>query len=529
MENNCFPAPIENERPTVFADRLGQWFGTNTQETRKKNLGQYLTPIPVADFMSSLFTSIHKDTIKLLDPGAGTGTLCCAFCEKILTSLGRPSKIDIIAYEIDPDLCNLLERSLNYLTKTLALIGVTLNVNLINSDFIIDNSKRLQNGYDAALTSYDYIIANPPYFKINKDDPRAVAASSVVYGQPNIYGLFMAVSASLLKPGGELVFITPRSYATGTYFRLVRDHFFSLVRPEHFHLFGSRRDAFDRDSVLQENVILRAVRHDEWSSTERKYSVSLSYSEGMADLVDVHTRQVDIHNIVNMKSKDKMLCLPITQKDEDIITAMHSWSGSLNAYKMEISTGPVVPFRAKGLLRFGQDKNTQTVPLLWMQNVQAMDIKWPLRINKEQYMVVCEDSASLLVPNSNYVLLRRFSSKEQDQRLTAAPLVKGMFEHVFLGLENHLNFIYRTNGELSNEEAYGLAAIYNSSILDSYFRAFNGNTQVNATEIRLMPLPPLEVIREIGAYAIRVLPDRCNVNEYIKNRLVINAEFAVAR
>jgi adenine-specific DNA-methyltransferase len=65
-------------------------------------------------------------------------------------------------------------------------------------------------------------------------------------------------------------------------------------------------------------------------------------------------------------------------------------------------------------------------------------------------------------------------------------------------LENHLNYVYRPNGELSNDEALGLAALFNSALLDRYFRAISGNTQVNAAEIRAMPVPCADTIREIG-------------------------------
>jgi adenine-specific DNA-methyltransferase len=68
----------------------------------------------------------------------------------------------------------------------------------------------------------------------------------------------------------------------------------------------------------------------------------------------------------------------------------------------------------------------------------------------------------------------------------------------YVGLENHLNYIYRPGGALTSDETYGLSALLNSTLLDRYFRTFNGNTQVSATELRAMPLPPLAVISELG-------------------------------
>jgi adenine-specific DNA-methyltransferase len=71
-----------------------------------------------------------------------------------------------------------------------------------------------------------------------------------------------------------------------------------------------------------------------------------------------------------------------------------------------------------------------------------------------------------------------------------------------VGLENHLNYISRPGGTLTDDETLGLAALFNSSLLDSYFRASNGNTQVSATELRTMPLPSMATIVAIGQQAL---------------------------
>ena len=67
-----------------------------------------------------------------------------------------------------------------------------------------------------------------------------------------------------------------------------------------------------------------------------------------------------------------------------------------------------------------------------------------------------------------------------------------------MGLENHLNYIHRPGGQLSDDETLGLAALYNSHLLDTYFRTINGNTQVSATELRSIPLPAHEIIVALG-------------------------------
>ena len=107
----------------------------------------------------------------------------------------------------------------------------------------------------------------------------------------------------------------------------------------------------------------------------------------------------------------------------------------------------------------------------------------------------------LLVPDATYVLLRRFSAKEEKRRLVAAPLIRGTLEEDLVGLENHLNYIRGVSRELDEEFAYGLSSLLNSTFLDRFFRISNGNTQVSATELRAMPLPAERDIRSIGVEA----------------------------
>jgi adenine-specific DNA-methyltransferase len=96
------------------------------------------------------------------------------------------------------------------------------------------------------------------------------------------------------------------------------------------------------------------------------------------------------------------------------------------------------------------------------------------------------------------VLLRRFSAKEEARRLVAAPFLADQYDSQWIGLENHLNYIYKKQGEFEVTELFGLSALLNSALIDRYFRIINGNTQVNAAELRALPLPPQEIIKMIG-------------------------------
>ena len=89
-------------------------------------------------------------------------------------------------------------------------------------------------------------------------------------------------------------------------------------------------------------------------------------------------------------------------------------------------------------------------------------------------------------------------------------------------LENHLNYIYRQAGALSDDETWGLAALYNSRLLDTYFRCLNGHTQVNATELRAMPLPESDFIVELGERVQRLASPIDHLDPLIADLLSAN-------
>ena len=244
-------------------------------------------------------------------------------------------------------------------------------------------------------------------------------------------------------------------------------------------------------------MILKGVRQDEWGKGIDAF-LTISSSQGVSDLDTPETYTVSISAVLDLASREKVLRLPINSDEDDLLRLVDRWPGSLRAFGLQISTGPVVPFRATAFLDKAGQVPESHVPLLWMNHVQAMQVSWPIGKHKPEYIKHETASLPLLVPNRNYVLLRRFSAKEEDRRLVAGPYLARSHETPRVGLENHLNYIYRPGGNLTEDETFGLAALFSSSLLDAYFRTSNGNTQVSATELRMIPLPPLEAITAIG-------------------------------
>lgn len=491
---------LENELPVDYSDRMGVYYSMSVSQNHKKNKGQFLTPAPIARFMGTLANS-ERDCVTILDPGCGTAILSCAIIEKIVATDKNLKSVKLDVYEIDEDILPFTKNVLDFLRKWLKERNVEFHYNLFQDDFILKNANVLKNENllfnNSISQEYDFIISNPPYFKLNKEDKRAKIAESITSGQTNIYALFMAVSCKLLSKNGQFIFITPRSYASGSYFKAFREFFFSNVLINQIHLFDSRKDTFSRDNVLQETLIIKATRKDSGVSDT---FVKITSSKGLNDLSEPHLKIYPQNQILNLKSKEKILHIPVNDEEEEIIDLFRSWNGALNKYNIQISTGPVVAFRATEYLREAYENGTVFLaPLIWLHNVYKMRIDWPIhKPNKSQYIQICAGSMSLLLPNKNYILLRRFSAKDDKSRLIASPYFAKLQDSEFVGVENKVNYIYRPKGELDRNEVVGLAAILNSKLFDNYFRIFNGNVNVSATELREMPLPSLELIKHIG-------------------------------
>lgn len=488
--------PVDREKPSRFAERLGTEYADASIHKEKRRKGQFFTPHSISSFMGSIAVLRPKAKIDILDPGCGTSILSCSIIENIVDS-GFKGSITLTLFETDKDILPLTRIVLDYLKDWCLKFDVSLEYHLHDKDFILDNCVYLSDegntifGDSHFMHKYDYVISNPPYFKLSKDDVHTRSCRSIVDGQTNIYALFMAICAKMLAKDGQMIFITPRSFASGRYFQSFRNFLFKNVQIDFIHIFNTRKDTFAKDDVLQELVITSMSPHS------KSTYITISHSQGIVDLDKSQQKKYAEHQIVDLNSIEKVIYLPVNERDNTILELFRSWDGTMGKYGIQISTGPVVAYRA---VDFIVDKaSDDTAPLYWLHNVVKMLCYHPApKKDKGQYIRVTDKTRSSLLPNKNYVLLRRFSSKDDNSRLVAAPYFGNMIQCEFVGFENKLNYIYKLKGHLHRAEAIGLAALLNSELFDTWFRTFNGNINVSASELRMMPLPPIDIIKEIG-------------------------------
>jgi adenine-specific DNA-methyltransferase len=481
-----------------------EYRNSHSGESRKRK-GQFFTSKNIAYFMASLFNTASK-SLRILDPGSGTGILLAALCDRIISESNDKLKVTIDCYETDSDVIPSLKKVLNMCEDEFKIHGHEIELNLLNQDFILNNNRtELQNNIDYDPLDYDFIISNPPYYKIRKASPESLLVKDWGLNPPNIYALFMVFSGMMLKNDGEMVFIVPRSFCSGLYYKQIRKWLIENLHFDNIHLFDSRRNVFEHEDVLQENIIFKATNNH-----KNKSEITLVSHSHDSSFSDYTNLEVSNSDIVFSKNSECYIRIPASDYDLKLMQLIDNWEYTLHDLGLEISTGPVVDFRTRDNLRL--ELTEDSVPLLWMHNLKGLNVSWPTTNNKKEKAIELNKSTEgILVNINNYVLLKRFTSKEQKHRLDSAVLLKSQFEKFNrIGLENHLNYIYRKEGSLSKFEAYGLAAVLKNTLVDSYFRALNGSTQVNASEIRTLPLPSMKIIEDIGKYIVNTNFDTNN-------------------
>ena len=466
-----------------FADKVRRQVAPRIAKGRKSELGQFMTPSNTARFMASLFPASTLKTCRLLDAGAGVGALTCAFLDRWIGGGFGFDEVHAYAYEIDDKLRGHLTAHLS------AYLGVTAHVS--GEDFISSSNQLLFH----EATEYTHAILNPPYKKINSQSAHRHELRALGIETVNLYSAFVALAVMQAARGGQIVAIIPRSFCNGPYYRPFREFVLQRAALRHIHLFDSRTTAFKDDDVLQENIILRLER----GGLQGPVTVSTSTDDSLSDLAS-HVFLFD--QIVFPGDTEGFIHVP-TSPDESLKDADTALRYSLADIGVNVSTGPVVDFRLRDYLR--EMPAPGTVPLLYPGHFGINRTEWPIAGAKKPNAIERnDDTEKWLFPNGHYCVVRRFSSKEEKRRIVASAVDPSVFGGAqALGFENHLNVFHENRRGLSEPLANGLAVFLNTTAVDKAFRRFNGHTQVNATDLKMMKYPSRSALIELGKWAVR--------------------------
>lgn len=471
--NNC---RLNNRKMLKTVSSNTDCFIASVPKSKRKKFGQFFTNATTAKFMASLFDfDFSKPKLRILDAGAGSGILSVAVIDRLFQE-GYKGEIYLTCYETDEQVISLLKTNLDLLNSKYRVY-----YEIIQANYITSQTFEKESLFKEENNVYDYIIGNPPYLKIPKDAKEAKMMSSVCYGAPNLYFLFWAMGIHNLKQNAELVYIVPRSWTSGAYFKQFRRYLFSNSVITDIHLFESRNKVFDGETVLQETVIIKVKK-----TTKKPDYINITTSSTSV-FDDIVKFSAPYDTIV---AKNQFVYLVTNENDVEVLNRVNHFSTTLPEINMRMQTGIVVDFRAREVLR--NQLEDDSYPLFYSQHIKEGRVVWPLGKEGE---VIKTDRKGYLQENSDFLMVKRFTSKEEERRLQCGIYLKKKYSQFpYISTQNKINFIKCD----SSCVAYGLYVLFNSTLYDNYYRILNGSTQVNSTEINQMPIPKKQIIEEMG-------------------------------
>lgn len=175
----------------------------NPREHRYK-IGQFFTPTPIASLMADAIGEVQPETV--LDPGVGGGTL--------LRAISR-----------DPRSPRLFGLDIDAKAVELASASLSCEHEIVFGDFLDPR------GWPLTHTTFDAIIANPPYVRHHNLAPEHKLLArhyTAKYGLKvsrlsGSYVYFFLEALLRLNQGGRLAFITPTEFLDARYGQAVKE------------------------------------------------------------------------------------------------------------------------------------------------------------------------------------------------------------------------------------------------------------------------------------------------------------------
>lgn len=471
---------------TNLVDGIRESTNLNIDKKLRGNLGQFMSSSSVSKQLSEMFEKMNG-THRLLDAGAGVGSLTAAFVEE--ASKRGAVSINSVCYEISNIMTQGLTKTLEHCEASCRDSNIIWNQIIIEADFIEESVNQiLQSDF---TPSFNKVILNPPYLKIAAKGTERQLLRKVGLDTGNLYSAFVGLAIKQLEEQGELVAITPRSFCNGPYFNDFRKFMLNECSLNKIHVFNSRNSAFKGDKVLQENVIYHLTKGE----TQREMVTITSSS--CADDPNPIVFDVPFNEVVQESNPERFIHIITNIEEQAVANEAGGLPCSLVDLGIQASTGKVVDFRTREHLQ--SDFIDGSVPLIFPQHIQNSKIVWPIENAKKPNAILNNEvTTKFMVPNGNYVLTRRLTSKEETRRIVASLYTAVIADVDVVAFENKTNYFHANGQPLSYDLAKGLCAFLNSTLVDRYFRQMNGHTQVNATDLRTLRYPTLAQLEEIS-------------------------------
>ncbi len=453
-------------------------------------LGRLFTKKDTARLMASMLKiDGEKTAFTVLDPGAGTGILSAAAIEEICKRAPKCKQIFLTCYETSDDFIPMLEDNLERIRKKCRHdYDVKLYVTVYHENYIVDAKKHYTvTFFNTVEDKYDIIICNPPTELIEKGSNEAESAGGVTQLKIGAPFLFARMASKHLEFGGQLVMILPTTYASASQLTGLRREMAEKLTVEKIHLFVGKQKNFKRAVPLKKNFIISYINGADPSDV---------YITTSSDAGKTVTELPALPHGFVVDKDTGMLTLPKSVEDTKIVSYISDFPETLSSLGLKMSTGLIVDSKCEGLLFTEPIKSS--LPLIRAATIKDGTVNFPQPIKKQYIAPV---SPSLIQKNKNLIIIKRIPAKSDERFLNSAIyLASQLPSYKYISTHNKINFIDTKdkNSEMCARFAFGLFALLNSTIYDRYISIVSKSKQINSKEMRSLPLPPRNIIENIG-------------------------------
>ena len=453
-------------------------------------LGRLFTKKDTARLMASMLKIDEtKTAFTVLDPGAGTGILSAAAVEEICRRAPRCKQIFLSCYEVCEDFIPMLEDNLERIRKKCRHdYNVKLYVSIYNENYIVDAKNHYTvTFFDTVEDKYDIIICNPPTELIEKGSEEALNAGGVTQLKISAAFLFARMASRHLEEQGQLVIVLPTTYATASQLTSLRKEMATKLSVNKIHLFVGKEKNKNRAIPLKKNFIIA------YTNADKPENITITTSTDTGKNV---TELPALSYGFVVDDDNGMLTLPKSVEDTKIVKYISDFPETLASLGLKMSTGLIIDSKCEGLLFTEPIKSS--VPVIRAQTMKGGAVNFPQPI-KRQYIAPIKPS--LIQKNKNLIIVKRVPAKSDERFVNSAIYMASQLpSYKYISTHNKINFIDTKdkNSEMSARFAFGLFALLNSTVYDRFISIVSKSKQINSKEMRNLPLPPANIIENIG-------------------------------
>ncbi len=453
-------------------------------------LGRLFTKKDTARLMADMIKiDKSKSAYTVLDIGAGTGILAAAVIERLCKGIPNLEQIFLTCYENNEDFADMLEDNLERIRKKCRHdYDVKLFVTVYRENYLTDSKKHYTvTFFDTIPDRYDIVISSPPTEFAEKYSDDAEGVGGISQLKLSKAFLFLKNARHSLEADGQLVMLLPTTYSSASALAPLRKEIADKLSLLSLHLFIGKQKNEKRAIPLKKSFVVHYTN----SARPETVTVTTSYDSGKSA-----TELASLPYGFIVDELSGALTLPKSAEDTKIVKYISSFPETLDSLGLRMSTGLIVDSKCEGLLF--TEPNEGTVPLIRAQSIKGGQTKFPQPI-KRQY--IAPVNPALIQKNKNMIFIKRVPAKSDERFVNSSVyLAAELPQFKYISTHNKLNFIDARdkNAEMSARFAFGLFALLNSTVYDRYISIVSKSKQINSKEMRALPLPPKNVIENIG-------------------------------